>query len=650
MSVTKATTSLGERIELLAGVPLFSRFVSEELVALAKLTTEVSYRKGEVLFAAGDEGGDLYVVVYGELEVLSGDDTSRVITRLGPGDHVGEIALLLEGHRTATVRVSRPARLLKIGSQQWGDLMQREPRVLAVIAQDLSRRLDARTRGELAKRTTLTVGVTGATDLRGKSLLSTSLATVLASQAGKRVLIVDQADHGEAVPAGRLAEDPGAALSRVLASGGLEVAMLTLAAAPSQAGWTVPGLMALMAHAHADFPIVVLDLGSFERVGPGLIGEMCDSVVELVAGAEDPGELDDDGSTRVLRVVNLRNPGSRPFPLNRCEPFVLHDDPALRRLDRLQAAQYIRDHPRSPAAGTVHRLARKLRGASVGVALAGGAAFGLAHVGVLQAFEEASVPVDLLAGTSMGSIVGALYASGRSAAELAEIVTQKATRRRALSAIDPGLSRPGLLTGNRLTSILRDLGLTGDFEDLVVPYQAMATDIESGEAVALGTGELVAACRASASIPGVFAPVRRDGRILVDGGVVAQVPAGLVRDMGADICFAVTVVPTLRKGVKTVFTRLSDGINTVNPLSYLSGSRGMPTLIDLVINSLQMLQYQLGAYEALAADAHVEVDTSDFTWVDFHRAPALIARGMETAEQALPELQRLLAERPVLAG
>jgi predicted acylesterase/phospholipase RssA len=120
--------------------------------------------------------------------------------------------------------------------------------------------------------------------------------------------------------------------------------------------------------------------------------------------------------------------------------------------------------------------------------------------------------------------------------------------------------------------------------------------------------------------------------------------------MGADICLAVTVIPTLRKGVKTVFARLSDGVNAINPLSYLGGARGMPTLIDLVINSLQMLQYQLGTYEALAADAHVEVDTSDFTWVDFHRAPALIARGVQTAEQALPDLQRLLAERPLLAG
>ena len=76
----------------------------------------------------------------------------------------------------------------------------------------------------------------------------------------------------------------------------------------------------------------------------------------------------------------------------------------------------------------------------------------------------------------------------------------------------------------------------------------------------------------------------------------------------------------------------------------------MPSMIDVVINSLQMLQYQLGSYEALAADAQIEVDTSDFTWIDFHRAPALIERGMETALQALPELHRVLAERPVLAA
>ena len=82
----------------------------------------------------------------------------------------------------------------------------------------------------------------------------------------------------------------------------------------------------------------------------------------------------------------------------------------------------------------------------------------------------------------------------------------------------------------------------------------------------------------------------------------------------------------------------------------LADARGMPTTFDVLMNALQMLQYQLGSYEALSADAQVEVDTSDFTWIDFHRAPALIDRGVQTAEQALPQIQRLLAERPTLAG
>jgi len=131
---------------------------------------------------------------------------------------------------------------------------------------------------------------------------------------------------------------------------------------------------------------------------------------------------------------------------------------------------------------------------------------------------------------------------------------------------------------------------------------------------------------------------------------VVQVPAALVREMGADVCIAVTVIPTLHKGVRTVFTRVSNTVNAVNPLSYLAGARGMPSTIDVMVNAFQMVQYQLGTFQALTADTHIEVDTSHFTWVGFHRAADLIDTGARAAEQALPEIQRLLAERPVLAG
>jgi len=107
-------------------------------------------------------------------------------------------------------------------------------------------------------------------------------------------------------------------------------------------------------------------------------------------------------------------------------------------------------------------------------------------------------------GTSMGSIVGALYATGISAEQLAARAVRKSTICTELSAIDMALARPGLLAGKRMRKILWDLGLRERFEDLALPFQAMATDIESGEQVPIGTGELAAACRASASIPAVF--------------------------------------------------------------------------------------------------------------------------------------------------
>ena len=652
MPVAKSATELPERVELLAGVPLFGAFTREELASLAPRFVAVSHAKGDVLFTEGDEGGDFLVVARGELEVWGGGANQRLVNRLGPGEHLGEIALLLGGRRTATVRVSRPVELLTMGAAEFHELMERNPKVLTFIVQNLSRQLVARTRDEIAERRTLTIGVSGAPGLKGRTLISNAIAALLARQVGHAVLVIDATGRGEvaATQLDQLLERGDDALSEVVRDRGAESARLTLAAARAKRGLSPAALTALIDRARAHFPLVVLDLGSHEHAPPRLLGEVCDVVVELIAQADDARADGYGESTRVLRVVNLHNRRSRPFAVNRCEPFLLRDDPALRRLGPLQRAAHIRDQPRSPAAPTLHRLARTIRGASVGIALAGGAAFGISHVGVLQVLEEGGVPLDLVTGTSMGSIMGGLYATGISASELAAVTVRLATRRKTLSAFDLTMARPGLLAGNRLIAILNELGLTGDFEDLALPFQAMATDIETGEGVPLGSGKLAAACRASASIPGVFAPVRRDGRILVDGAVVDQVPTALLHDMGADVRIAVTVIPTLRRGVRTVFTRVSNTVNAINPLSYLADARGMPTTFDVLMNALQMLQYQLGSYEALSADAQVEVDTSDFTWIDFHRAPALIDRGVQTAEQALPQIQRLLAERPTLAG
>lgn len=213
----------------------------------------------------------------------------------------------------------------------------------------------------------------------------------------------------------------------------------------------------------------------------------------------------------------------------------------------------------------------------VGLVLSGGGARGAAHVGVLKVLEAERIPIDAIAGTSMGAVVGGLYASGLSAEEIGAFVESKEWRqafqepgpRDRLSfrrkgedqnflvdfpvGLKGGTFRlpKGLISGQRLSQALRRVTLpvarTEDFDALPTRFRAVATDLETGEAVELGSGDLVGAMRASLAAPGVFAPVERDGRLLVDGGLANNLPIELARRMGVDVLIVVDVGFPLRK-------------------------------------------------------------------------------------------------------
>jgi NTE family protein len=207
----------------------------------------------------------------------------------------------------------------------------------------------------------------------------------------------------------------------------------------------------------------------------------------------------------------------------------------------------------------------------IGLVLSGGGARGAAHVGVLKVLEQLHVPVDAIAGTSMGAVVGGLYASGLNAHDIEKIMTsinwQDAFRDRPARE-DLTLRRKqedetflvkfplglrgghiilpkGLIQGQRLTETLRRLTLPvahiTNFDELPTPFRAVATDLENGDTVVMNSGDLTSAMRASLSAPGVFAPVERDGRLLVDGGIADLVPVDIARAMGVDIVIVVDV-------------------------------------------------------------------------------------------------------------
>jgi NTE family protein len=207
----------------------------------------------------------------------------------------------------------------------------------------------------------------------------------------------------------------------------------------------------------------------------------------------------------------------------------------------------------------------------IGLVLSGGGARGAAHVGVLKVLEDLRVPIDAIAGTSMGAVVGGLYASGLSARQIEKLMTsidwqdafrdrpprEDLTLRRKQEDAEFLVKFPlgfrdgravlprGLIQGQHLTETLRRLTLpvarVSNFDELPTPFRAVATDLESGDAVVMGSGDLTSAMRASLSAPGVFAPVEREGHLLVDGGIADNVPVDIARSMGVDILIVVDV-------------------------------------------------------------------------------------------------------------
>ena len=205
----------------------------------------------------------------------------------------------------------------------------------------------------------------------------------------------------------------------------------------------------------------------------------------------------------------------------------------------------------------------------LGLALGAGGARGVAHVGFLQALDEAGIRADFVTGCSMGSIVGACYCAGVSMKEVVPIVTGlKLTR---IASLNANMLRAcGLFRLTKARKLLEEyIGAQTEFSGLGIPFRCVATDLISGKTVCLKEGNVVDAAIASSSVPGVFSPVERDGMMLVDGGVIERVPVNEVKEMGAEVVVAVDVlgdlvtsIPEKPTNLISTFLRYIDVIDT----------------------------------------------------------------------------------------
>ncbi len=271
-----------------------------------------------------------------------------------------------------------------------------------------------------------------------------------------------------------------------------------------------------------------------------------------------------------------------------------------------------------------------VKGKKIGLALSGGAARGIAHIGVLRVLHHAGIPIHLIAGTSAGAIIGAAYAWNQDIAAMTRAALDPSWKRMS-PLLDPSFPRTGFIKGRKIKDLLAGY-IGGDikFGDLTIPFACVATDIETGEEIVIDRGSVVDALRASISIPGIFTIVRREGRYLVDGGLTTPVPVETVRRMGADFIIAVNVNPDV-----------ADRLHRPDRRPARTGRE--PNIFQVMMQSVYITTYSLARASLLAADCVIEPELIDIGAGDFKRARELITRGREAAQAAVAGLKEKLA-------
>jgi len=278
----------------------------------------------------------------------------------------------------------------------------------------------------------------------------------------------------------------------------------------------------------------------------------------------------------------------------------------------------------------------------LGLALSGGGARGLAHIGVLKALEANQIQVDYLAGTSMGGVIAAAYASGMTTSDIEDIARSFSNSRHILKLVDPGIPGAGIFRGNQLLKFFKEYIGDRCIEELGIPLGLVAVDIKTGNEIHIFNGPVAEALRATVSVPGLLDPIDHDEQRLVDGGLLNNLPVDVAYQMGADLVLAVDV---MSGATDTSYSQI------LGEKPYLPGKiKEMVAVLGDSLNILIKEQYRTRLQQfppAFLLEPKIPPEISVVS--GYHRAEELVAEGQAVTEPILDSLKEQLADRKMEA-
>ena len=561
----------GSPEELLDTIALFAGIEPAARAELARRSRRVHLAAGQWLFRQGDEADALYVVRSGRLETLLQlpGGATEVLRMLGPGAVAGELAILSAQPRSASVRCRRDAELLRLARDDVDAVLETHPAAGSAVARVLAGQLQrARIIDDEPRRDATSIAIVALSPAAEAAAIDVAVDAALRRL--RRCALVDRAAAGARDDA-----DAGRALARALDRCERDHELVLISTEPSRdRAWTRECLL------------------------------QCDRVVLVVADA--PTALPADDELLAGHDVVLLRPAGTPE--------------LQRLLDRLRPRSTQRVSADARAAD-VARLARRLGSRSVGLVLSGGGARALAHVGVIEELVGAGIAIDRVAGASMGAFVGALLASGMDPGEIDARCYEEWVRRNPLT--DYRLPRHSLLRGVKVRAML-GRNLPGLIEDMPLPFWCVSTDIIAAELVVHRRGEIATAVGAGMCVPGIGAPVALGDRLLVDGGVLDNLPISRMAAEGEGPVIACDVTQPEQRSLAPGETL------------------PVPTLMDTIMRVMLLGTTDTEAEARRHADLLVVPDHAGVGRTEFHLLDTMRDSGRRAAaaalERAPPEL------------
>ena len=560
--------------------------------------------KDDIIYNEGQKKSSLYIVISGRILLFHPSSKSpakeeAAVEILRKGDYFGIISLLTGRPHSLSAKALNDARLLEIDEKSFKQILNKIPQLAIRISGALSRRLKEEYAGvkEIFQSTIISVYSDKGEEYSSDYALK--LAKNIKKESGKKVVLLNinkkhlKAKSGSSIKEKTIHTDN-----------------------PKDAS-------SILNEFTNNFHYIIVDLPS----------DFNDAALNFAKQADLCHMIIDDSPESIKKIESvikkLKDDTRRPekdfikiILKEGIEKFPKKVEKKEEKIIKLPVYATL-PHDKDGFNNAVRRISRDASGILVGLALGSGGAIGLAQIGALKVFEENNIPIDVIAGTSIGALISALWVSGYNTKEISKICAALNTRLKTLTLVDITFPKMGFIAGRNVRNFIHKYLKNRTFRDVKMPFKIVACDIRTREEVVITEGKLIDAVMASIAIPGVFNPyVTEDGRLLVDGGIVNPVPISVLSKSGVKRIIAVNTMPS--------------------PEDIVNVAAKKQTILDILVNSLYSMEYRIAKYACQEADVYLHPILKNAAWYEFYRAKEFIKVGVEEAKKALPKIRALV--------